>query len=1185
MPTVALDSDADTAYLPYSTTVQSIFAPVNNPTGVVDKSLHVVREIRPDQPKGSLLKAYNYPESEDLPAHLCWTGYPNTGTIIYERPIDLHLSGASGLPQGDSLMVYLAGFGLDTAWLMKAHFPRGPVDTLFAATGTDRTRDGRWKGLFHHVLTSDYDFDGHAEIFFYLNPLRDLAPRMLFCVHPDPFSIEWQVQIASPCFVDIFDCRDSLNPGVIFGSGATGHGATDTLFSDAHGYFIRVDRTGRIAAARQITDYPHYVSVLPGDSLNSYFVMYHSSPDTVPGEWKGTIIERVDGWGNTTALAHMDSATNGDGMWLGDYNADGRNELYANLRDNGVLVLTQDLKPVARFKAVMSGDVTVVPHFDGKNDAFAIDNDDGAALYDARLNRLALLPDAQAVAVMARGPAGEVTALAVIGENGAQWIVQLSPRAFWDYLSIFYRRHQFYVLAGMFALGVGLLLSLVFGQRLKAKNTELAEAHEALKQAQAVIVEQEKYKQAKDIAGAFAHEIRNALFPARFALNRLGKADPAQTVAAAEIPARVHDLNRAVTRAIDLTTLISRYTKLESEYNPEVCNLAETLASAVKDLSIPFCERGINVTTDGPADTAVVFGRIHLGLILTNLLRNSLDALAGRPDAAIDIRWSIADGAVLLKLADNGPGIPPEHRGRVFDAFYTTKPDTGTGLGLATVRRLVDMYNGTVTIEEAAPAAAASSCHCEAPTPEPETDLPMPTPALSGAKDKILVVDDDRFVLDALAELLSDDYDVIVATCGAEAVDLARQHPDIATVVMDIKMADIDGITAARRIRERLPDLPVIFHTGYPGDYDEDKLDETEKPFDYIQKGDAISRLTRSVRNAVEAYRFRTDRKALADFAEANFGLIGRSEPMLDIYLTIRKLLRSDSRVMILGETGTGKELVARALHFGSVRRERTFGILNCNHKAPDLVESELFGHVRGAFTGAVTDREGLFSYASGGTVFLDEVGDLDITTQAKLLRILETGEFQPVGSSSTARTEVRVLCATHRDLEKLRDEGKFREDLYYRLCGVTITMPPLRNRRDDIPLLVRRFIDRFTVERGCPPKVLEPEALSLLLAHDWPGNVRQLQHTLEAVLALAESDVITHEQIRAALRCEPSDAAEQTASLAERVHEFERRLIIETLAVAEYNIAEAARRLGMDRANLRRKMQGHQIDPTAYRD
>jgi len=447
---------------------------------------------------------------------------------------------------------------------------------------------------------------------------------------------------------------------------------------------------------------------------------------------------------------------------------------------------------------------------------------------------------------------------------------------------------------------------------------------------------------------------------------------------------------------------------------------------------------------------------------------------------------------------------------------------------------------------------------------------------------KVLLVDDDPQVLAGLELLFEDEYCTISASSGAKAVNLVKNDNEIAVVVMDIKMPGMDGITAGREIRQIAPETILIFHTGYPGRYSEDEIDNTEEPFDYVEKGASVSRLKRAVKNGMKSYLASKNSTELSENAERLFGMVGKSQGMREIYKIISKVAPSNSKIMILGETGTGKELVARAVHKYSKRHENRLVIFNCNHKPPDLVESELFGHGKGAFTGAVSSRIGLFEYADGGTVFLDEIGDLDITTQAKILRVLESGEFQTIGDSpELKKTDVRVICATHHDLELSVKEGKFREDLYYRLKGVVVTMPPLRERKDDIPLLVNHFSDKITIEQDRMPVHFESSAMQVLMNYNWPGNVRQLQDTIESLIVLSDSDLIIDTDVNRylKLRDTSSESIKVPKSLADRTVEFRKNCIIEALEKSDNNVSKAARLLEVDPSNLRKWIKSYGIE------
>ncbi len=441
----------------------------------------------------------------------------------------------------------------------------------------------------------------------------------------------------------------------------------------------------------------------------------------------------------------------------------------------------------------------------------------------------------------------------------------------------------------------------------------------------------------------------------------------------------------------------------------------------------------------------------------------------------------------------------------------------------------------------------------------------------------ILLVDDDPHVLSMLEDLFEEDYKIISARSGMEAVEKVRSNPGVAAVVLDIKMAGMDGIKAMEEIRRIQPEARIILHTAYPGEYDEAEIDRDEKPFEYIQKGKSIQRLIRSVRNAVETYRLSTDQQLMCRLAESRYGIIGRSTAMQKIVRQVHQVAAGNGRVSIIGETGTGKGLVAHAIHLASQRCDKPLAILGVSHKKHGLVEAELFGAVRGAYTGAVTDRMGLFEYANEGTLFLDEIGDLDLDIQSKLLQVLESGEYSRLGSPITCRTDIRVICASQLPLESLMRKGNLRADLFYRIKGVTIEMPPLRDRREDIPALVAYFTSQFTVERGLAPKKFDDAAVNTLIAHDWPGNVRELADAVESLIVLSDSDIIFADDVKRFLKQPSSDATPTTLSA--RLKDMERTLIVQALQESGCNVAGAARLLGIDRANLHKKIKAHDID------
>ncbi len=442
----------------------------------------------------------------------------------------------------------------------------------------------------------------------------------------------------------------------------------------------------------------------------------------------------------------------------------------------------------------------------------------------------------------------------------------------------------------------------------------------------------------------------------------------------------------------------------------------------------------------------------------------------------------------------------------------------------------------------------------------------------------ILVVDDDALVLEALYEIFIDDYEIVLASSGKEAIEQLRKLTVCNAIILDIRMAKLDGLQTASELQRISPDIPIIFHTGYPGDYSENDIEKKYQPFDYVGKNESPVRLQRAVRNAVAFHHLHTGKTALIEMARNHHGLVGHSAPMQEVYKTIEKIGPTDSKVMILGPTGTGKELVARAIHSRSARENKQLAIFNCNHKSADLVGSELFGHLKGSFTGAIADRIGMFEYADKGTLFLDEIGDLDSATQAKILRVIETGEMQKIGSPEIIKVDVRLICATHQNLKELVDRGEFREDLYFRLKGVTIHMPALKSRREDIGDLIDYSIEKCCSTDGGGLKVFEPEARELLIAYDWPGNVRQLIDTVNSLIYLTPSYYITAKAVEKYLQFE-SSLDNHGRSLSEQLRNFKRTVLLQTLDRTDNNVSAAARELHVDASNLRKLIKDLNIE------
>ncbi len=440
---------------------------------------------------------------------------------------------------------------------------------------------------------------------------------------------------------------------------------------------------------------------------------------------------------------------------------------------------------------------------------------------------------------------------------------------------------------------------------------------------------------------------------------------------------------------------------------------------------------------------------------------------------------------------------------------------------------------------------------------------------------RILIVDDDSQVREAMYEEFIDDYDVTLAGSGQEALDIVTDDPQFNAVILDIRMARMDGFQAANRFRETAPLIPIIFCTGFPGDYSEDEIERQHAPFDIVGKNESPNRLRRAVKNAVAQNKLQTSSEDLVELARREYGMVGASPQMRAVYQQILRIGPTTRRVMILGPTGSGKELVARAIHKASPVADQKLRIFACSDQNPDLIDSELFGHTRGAFTGAVESRRGYFEAAHGSTLFLDEIGDLDPRTQVKLLRAIEQGEITPVGSSELKQVNVRVICATNRDLEDLVHRGKFRQDLYFRLKGIKITLPPLRERPEDIPLLVNYFMEQACRnEQTSSMKVIAPAAREMLIEHDWPGNVRDLSDTIQALVVMTAGDYISAGDVAEFLRIQQDGDRPPEWGLTERVDQFRRREITKVLDSCNGNKAAAAKVLNQDPANFRKLMK-----------
>lgn len=445
-------------------------------------------------------------------------------------------------------------------------------------------------------------------------------------------------------------------------------------------------------------------------------------------------------------------------------------------------------------------------------------------------------------------------------------------------------------------------------------------------------------------------------------------------------------------------------------------------------------------------------------------------------------------------------------------------------------------------------------------------------------KPLILVVDDEEGIREALSEILGDEgYQVITASTGEEALNILRKEPpDL--VLLDIWLPGMDGIETLREIKNLRSDVPVIMISGH-GTIEIAVKATKMGASDFLEKPLSLDRVIISARNALALSNLERENRNLKENLSRQWRLIGESEKMKTLRLQIEMAAKSSSRVLITGESGSGKELVARLLHSLSNRSSKPFIEVNCAAIPQELIESELFGHEKGSFTGAFERKKGKFELADGGTLFLDEIGDMSLQTQAKVLRVIETQEFQRVGGSSTIKVDVRIIAATNKDLPEEVKKGTFREDLFFRLNVIPLSVPPLRERKEDIPLLIDHFLKTISEEYGQRPKKITPEAIRILQGHEWPGNVRELRNTIERLLIMTSSDVITERDISIGSSTEVADYFGYR-TLKEARDAFEKDFITRRLKENNWNISKTAEQLDIERSNLHRKIKAYNISP-----
>jgi two-component system nitrogen regulation response regulator NtrX len=439
----------------------------------------------------------------------------------------------------------------------------------------------------------------------------------------------------------------------------------------------------------------------------------------------------------------------------------------------------------------------------------------------------------------------------------------------------------------------------------------------------------------------------------------------------------------------------------------------------------------------------------------------------------------------------------------------------------------------------------------------------------------VLVVDDEGGIRESLSGILEDEgYEVLTSSSGEDAIGVIKeQSPDL--ILLDIWLPGIDGIQTLEEIKTIKPELPVIMISGH-GNIEIAVKSTRIGAYDFLEKPLSLERVLISVKRAIERKTLEIENKALKQDMVKKWRLIGDSQKMKQLREQIDMAAQSNSRVLILGESGTGKELIAHLLHENSKRAEKPFIEVNCAAIPHELIESELFGHEKGSFTGAFERKKGKFELADEGTLFLDEVGDMSLPTQAKVLRVIETQEFQRVGGSRNIKVDVRIIAATNKDLREEEKDGAFREDLFYRLNVIPIVVPPLRERKEDIPALVEYFLEYFAFEYRQKPKKMTPEALKSLKSYDWPGNIRELRNVIERLVIMTPSNAIEPKNLILGDTEPPDYFAIKT--LRDARDAFERTFIIKRLEENNWNISKTAEVLQIERSNLHKKIKAYDI-------
>ncbi len=687
-------------------------------------------------------------------------------------------------------------------------------------------------------------------------------------------------------------------------------------------------------------------------------------------------------------------------------------------------------------------------------------------------------------------------------------------------------------------------------------------------------------------AQGLAHEIGNPLSSLGLHVELLRrKLAHLEAEEAAAARSTLEDISSVAKRIEGLVRRFQEYSR-GFDLSFRAIDLAAHVERFVAEQRPPAAARGVQISCDvATRPAAVLADPDRLSEVLERVATNAYEAMpaGGRLEVAVAARGLEAE----VRLTDTGCGISPAERGKIFGIFYSTKP-SGGGLGLAVSEWIVHAHGGRLAVDSRP--GAGTTVRIALPMlaghGEPSPDGGEPPRMLEEAgmskstavpRGRILLADDESMIRESLAEVLGQEgYEVDTAADGTAAL-AAVDGNDYDVVITDLRMPGADGLAVLRRVRERAPRTLVLLVTAYASI--ETAVEALRQgAHDYILKPliveDVLGKLGRLFEMRQLAWETQMLRRELDSRYDFEQMIIGRSPAMRSILEVIRKVAPTPSTVLITGESGVGKEVVARAIHYYSRLHDKLFLPVNCGAIPENLLESQLFGHAKGAFTGALTANEGLFPKARGGTIFLDEIGDLPANLQVKLLRVIAQKEVLPVGANTPIRVDVRILAATNRDLRKAVEEGKFREDLYYRLNVVNIEIPPLRERREDVPQLVEYLVRRQNVELNKSFKGVDNATMKLLMSLPWKGNIRELENAIEHAMILGDGEWITPADLPRAVAQEGAALPAVGDNLKDAIRAYERGHIENVLGRTANDKRKAADLLGVSLSSLYRKIE-----------